>query len=268
MSESKTLLIGLDAACMAYLDPLLEAGKLPNLKDLIERGSYGKLRSVMPPITPAAWSSIITGVNPGKHGVYEWVKRRSDEYGLAPVDGSQRIGTTVWQRLNQAGIRVGVVNIPLTYPVQPIDGFLLCGFSTPGNRRDLSWPTEALSHLENEFGVYKPDIDKGGAEVDSPEVYRAERDFQQRQVRITASLANRYEVQVLITNLMLLDHANHTMPDMSTVEEAIIESDKDLGYLLDEFQPDNVMVISDHGSRRVHGVFLLSGWLADQDYQL
>lgn len=260
----KTLLVGLDAACWEYLDPLLQAKKLPNLERLLHQGTSGTLRSVMPPITPAAWSSLVTGVNPGKHGVFEWVQRRPGDYSFVPVDARQRCGTPVWKRLNAAGIRTGVVNIPLTYPVEPLDGFLLCGFSAPPSKRDLTYPASLLNEIEARYGPYQPDVDMPPEGTWSPGAYQAERSFQERQVRTAAWLANVHQVHVLILNLMLLDHANHTMPDEAVVEQAIIDSDADLGLLLDEFAPDNVMLISDHGSRRVRGVFLMQAWLAEQ----
>lgn len=262
----KTLLVGLDAACWEYLDPLLLDGKLPYLEGLIAKGNSGVLRSVMPPITPAAWSSLVTGVNPGKHGVFEWVQRRPEDYRFSPVDSRQRCGTPVWSRLNAAGIRTGVVNIPLTYPVDPLEGFVLCGFSAPRGQRDLSYPAEILEEIEAKFGPYQPDVEMPAEGYWSPAAYQAERNFQARQVRIAAWLAKTCQVQVLIINLMLLDHANHTMRDTTLVEQAMMDADADLGLLLAEFSPDNIMLISDHGSRRVRGVFLLQAWLAERGY--
>src|SRR3990170_3941151 len=262
----KTLLVGLDAACWEYIGPLLQAGRLPNLEMLISQGSSGTLRSVMPPITPAAWSSLVTGVNPGKHGIFEWVHRRREDYQFVPVNARQRFGTPIWRRLNAAGIRTGVVNIPLTFPVEKVDGFLLCGFSAPPGSRNLAYPPEVLDKVEAKFGSYRPDVEMPAEGHWSPEAYLTEREFQARLVRIAAHLAESHQVHVLIINLMLLDHANHTMHDFMMVEQAIVDTDTDLGFLLSEFAPDNVMVISDHGSRRIKGVFLLGAWLAENGY--
>jgi predicted AlkP superfamily phosphohydrolase/phosphomutase len=264
--QSRTLLVGLDAACWEYLDPLLQAGRLPNLAQLIEQGEHGSLRSTMPPITPAAWSSLVTGVHPGKHGVFEWVRRQPLSYRFTPVASNHRVGTTVWARLNAAGVRVGVVNVPLTYPVQPLDGFLLCGFSTPTSACDLTYPSELLSEIEAEFGRYQPIVQIGPSDSAPQASYDAERDHQKQIVKIAAALAQTHSVQVLILNLMLLDHSNHTMPTMDLVEQAMVDTDADLGWLLAEFAPDNVLAISDHGSRRVKGVFLLGAWLADYGF--
>ncbi|MFW6116731.1 MAG: alkaline phosphatase family protein [bacterium] len=265
-SGSRTLVVGLDAACWQYLDPLLEAERLPNLSRLIRRGVHGSLRSTMPPITPVAWSSLVTGVNPGKHGVFEWVRRRAGHYDSVPVSANDRVGTPVWTRLSAAGVRLGVVNVPLTYPVQPVDGFLLCGFSTPASARSLAYPPELLTEIERCFGPYRPTVEVDPDGHDPWVLYAAERDHQKRTVEIAATLARRHDVQVLMLNLMLLDHANHTMPTMDLVEQAMVDTDTDLGWLMAEFTPDNVIAVSDHGSRRVKGVFLLGAWLAEQGF--
>jgi predicted AlkP superfamily phosphohydrolase/phosphomutase len=265
-SRSRTLVVGLDAACWKYLDPLLQAGRLPHLARLIRQGLHGSLRSTMPPITPTAWSSLVTGVNPGKHGVFEWVRHLGENYQSVPVSANDRVGTPIWNRLNMAGVRVGVVNIPLTFPVQPLDGFLLCGFSTPASARNLTYPPELLTEIEARFGPYRPTAETN-LESDDPQVlYAAERDHQKRIVQIAAALARSHDVHVLILNLMLLDHANHTMPTMNLVEQAILDTDEDMGWLLAEFAPDNVLAISDHGSRRVRGQFLLGAWLTENGF--
>lgn len=98
------------------------------------------------------------------------------------------------------------------------------------------------------------------------EVLNAMIQHQEQQVQIAAELEDRYQVEILVINLMLLDQANHKMPNMEQVEQSICKSDSDLNYLLQTFKPDNVMLFSDHGSRRVRGTFLLHAWLRDQGY--
>ncbi|MBN1657063.1 MAG: alkaline phosphatase family protein [Anaerolineae bacterium] len=263
-TSARTLVVGLDAACWEYLDPLCQSGRLPHLSRLMERGAYGRLRSTMPPITPAAWSSLISGVNPGKHGVFDWVERQEDSYRFTPSSANSRMGTPVWEWLNRSGVRTGVVNLPLTYPPRPLDGFLLCGFSAPPSARDLTYPADVLAQVENEFGTYYPAV-RVNADKSAPEVfYQASRGHQERLVSIAISLWHSYDVQVLVINLMLIDHSNHRMPTMELVEQAMIDTDADLGRLLSELDPDNIIVLSDHGSRRVKGVFLLNAWLADR----
>lgn len=263
----KTLLVGLDAACWEYLDPLLQAGRLPTLQKLINEGAWGVLNSTMPAWTPTAWSSIVTAKNPGKHGVYDMLWHKPGDYELRPVNANIRRGSPFWKYLNDAGIRVGLVNVPFVHPPAPVEGFMVCGFGTPDLVRDLTWPSEALAWIEERFGTYVPvvptELLRSGK---VQEILATETSHQDRLVGIANGLADQYAVDVLVINLMLTDHANHKMPDMALVQEAYVQSDADLATLLDTFKPDNVLLISDHGSSRLKGDFLLNVWLREHGY--
>src|SRR5690606_2498073 len=158
MVLKRTLLVGLDAACWEYLNPLIEAGKMPVLQGLMEKGSWGVMHTTMPAWTPAAWSSIATGKNPGKHGVYDMTWRKPGSYEFQPVTSQNRSGRPFWQLLNEAGLRVGLVNIPFLYPITPLDGFAVSGFGTPASAKNLIYPQEAVAELEQRFGPYEPVI--------------------------------------------------------------------------------------------------------------
>ena len=152
----RTLLVGLDAACWEYLDPLLKSGRLPAIQKLIDTGYRGTLTSTMPPWTPTAWSSLVTAKNPGKHGIFDMFWRRPGSYDFALTNATIRRGTPFWAYLNDAGVRVGLVNVPFTHPPVAIDGFILCGFGTPESAGDLTWPPEALASIEAGYGKYRP----------------------------------------------------------------------------------------------------------------
>src|SRR5438128_2276824 len=101
-SERRRLLvIGLDGATFDVIDPMIEAGDLPNLKRLFDAGSRGPLRSTTPPITSQAWATAFTGVNAAKHGLWEFVER-IDSYRLRLVNGSFRRAPAVWDYLSNS----------------------------------------------------------------------------------------------------------------------------------------------------------------------
>ena len=264
----KTLVVGLDAACWEYVGPLVGSGRMPALQKLRETGISGTLRSTMPALTPVAWSSIITGKNPGQHGIYDMLWHRPGSYDFVPVNGSLRQGTPVWEWLNRAGLRVGVVDAPFSYPFRPVDGFLICGFGTPDSARDITDPAGLLETIEARFGPYGPrarlkDLRK---KVSTADLLTSEREHQAQLVEIAGTLAREQGVDVLIINLMLLDHTNHYAENMAQVETALVHLDQDLARLLELFQPDVTLAFSDHGSRRVAGEFLLHHWLWDEGY--
>ena len=265
----KTLVVGLDAACWEYLLPLLDRGEMPCLQRLLDSGTSGTLQSTMPAWTPTAWSSICTGKNPGKHGVFDMLWRSPDIGELIPIDSNVRQGTPFWKRLNAHNVRVGLVNVPFIYPPEPIDGFMVCGFGTPAAARKITYPHHLLQDIEKTFGRYQPTVDTDVLASASPStIFAEERQHQFRQVQIALESVRHFPVDVLVINLMFTDHANHKMPEMSQVQEAYRQSDMDLAELIDHFQPDNVMLISDHGSNRLKGNFLLSAWLRDRGYYI
>jgi predicted AlkP superfamily phosphohydrolase/phosphomutase len=172
-----------------------------------------------------------------------------------------------WRRLNACGLSVGLVNVPFTYPLEPLDGFVVAGFGTPGSASEIAYPPEALSWIRKRWNDFEPAVDAAFLQTAPPdEILAREGAHQSRQVQIAIELADRYDVDVLVINLMLPDHANHKMPKMEQVQEAYCQTDADLAVLIDGFRPDNVMLLSDHGSSRLKGDFLLDGWLRDQGY--
>lgn len=269
MTEKKrTLLVGIDAACWEYLDPLLADDRLPNIKLLMNSGVHGSLGSPMPPMTPVAWSSIVTGKGPAKHGVYEWVRRKEDTYEFVPYTKNHQRGTPFWKSLADYGIKVGLVNVPFTYPPMEVDGFVVCGFGAPESAENFTNPPALLEEIELLFGEYRPTVPielKKNGSVD--ELFEAERLLQEKQVQIAVAMAAREDVDVLVINLMFPDHANHYFADIQRVEDAIILTDSHLGLLIEGFLPDTVLLISDHGSRRLQGRFLFGAWLSDHGYQ-
>jgi predicted AlkP superfamily phosphohydrolase/phosphomutase len=128
----RAAVIGLDGAAWHLLDPLIDAGAMPRLAALRSRGAWGTLRSTVPTYTPPAWTSAITGVNPGRHGIYGFAmgNAQSPTHELAHVGRIQV--ATLWEIANAQGARAGMFHVPLTYPPQDLDGWMVSGMMTPG----------------------------------------------------------------------------------------------------------------------------------------
>ena len=141
----RAAVIGLDGAAWHLLDPLLETGAMPRLAALRERGVSGTLRSTVPTYTPPAWTSAITGVNPGRHGIYGFTlgNAQSETHELAHVGLIQV--ATLWEMANAQGARVGMYHVPLTYPPKELGGWMVSGMMTPGygeRMRGFARPSE------------------------------------------------------------------------------------------------------------------------------
>lgn len=154
----KLLIVGLDGATFDNLGPWIEAGKLPTFKKLLDGGVHGTLRSTFPPVTAPAWTSFMTGKNPGKHGLYHFIEPQPGGYDLRYTNARSRRAPTLWRLLNQQGLRVGAVNIPMTYPPEPVDGFMLSGMDAPEDSTTITHPESLYGELKERFGQVSPQI--------------------------------------------------------------------------------------------------------------
>ncbi|HEX2296229.1 MAG TPA: alkaline phosphatase family protein [Actinomycetota bacterium] len=130
MSTPRVLMLGLDGMTYNVLDPAFEAGHMPVFKRLLDRSASGILTSTVPPYTPPGWTSIFTGVNPGRHGIFGFTLGNvQSSKGLVSLD--RVAAPAIWNAANAQGVRMGLFNIPMTYPAPAVDGFAVSGMLTP-----------------------------------------------------------------------------------------------------------------------------------------
>jgi predicted AlkP superfamily phosphohydrolase/phosphomutase len=124
----KTLLIGLDGATFTVVDPLVERGVMPFLGSLLARGVRAPLTSVVPPLTPPAWTSLMTGKRPGEHGVFDFFQKESTDSEYFHFASSQDVGSAmIWSIASEHGKRVVSLNFPLMFPPPAVDGYVVPG---------------------------------------------------------------------------------------------------------------------------------------------
>lgn len=131
----RVILIGLDGAEPSLVEPWMDAGVLPALAHLRDTGSYFRCASTIPPATFPAWTTCVTGVNPGKHRLFDFTELVPGTYSLRFLNASFRGAPALWQILSAAGKRVGILGVPGTYPPEPVNGFMVSGFDTPVTTR-------------------------------------------------------------------------------------------------------------------------------------
>jgi predicted AlkP superfamily phosphohydrolase/phosphomutase len=277
----RVLVIGLDGATFDVLGPWIEAGELPNLQRIMRDGAWGSLNTTLPPISSSSWSSFVTGVNPGKHGLVDFVYPSTDSYKVTMVNATSRQARSLWNWLNDSGKRAGLLGIPTTYPTEPVDGFMVSGFLSPGPDSDWAYPRELKDELLGALGEFKlvPD-----------ERFRSSRRLDRFIDDLTASVENRTQAALYLmrnkpwdlftvvywdTDMIqhdvwrLLDpsHPRHDSREADAHREKILEFhrkvDADVGRLCAEAGDNTlVMVMSDHGFGPVHSFFLTNNWLA------
>jgi predicted AlkP superfamily phosphohydrolase/phosphomutase len=148
MSTQRVMVIGLDGATFDLMRPWLAEGKLPTIARLMREGAAGEMTSVPNMNSGAAWATFATGLNPGKHGVYWLVEYKPNSYELQPTNALSRHGETIWARLSRRGKRVAVLNVPITWPAEPVNGVLVAGWDCPGVRsRGFTYPPEFAQEL-------------------------------------------------------------------------------------------------------------------------
>lgn len=150
----KIMIIGLDGGTFALIKPWIDEGKLPNIAGLMQTGAYSNLKSTLPPMTFPAWNAFMTGQNPGKHGVFDFMERKHGSYELAIMNARHRKCKTIWKIASSYGKRCAVIGVPVTYPPEDINGVMISGFDAPFHDERIMHPPELYRELERNVGEY------------------------------------------------------------------------------------------------------------------
>ena len=274
------VVLGWDAATWDLASRWLAEGKLPHLARLMERGTSGTIRSTALPVSPAAWSTIITGQNPGRHGVFDWFARKPGSYQVEYVHTGQIKARPVWEYFNRGGRRIGVFNLPMLYPAVPLDGFMFSGLAAPDAHADgFAYPSELIAELERAIGPFRhaeTAIYRYGDERAYLDDMLALLDYQRRALLY---LIEHHPCDAYLLVLMQIDHAQHKFwrylsPDYpgydprrdgefaDAIEQVYRTMDALLGDLVIALGEEvNYIVLSDHGGGPVHGIMYINRWL-------
>ena len=156
--KHRVVVIGWDGATFDLIDPWIREGKLPNIARFMEGSTRGHLQSTVPYFTYPAWTSFLTGKNPGKHGVFDFTERVPGTHGIQFVNAKRVRSKTIWRLLSDAGRRVACMGVPVSYPPEAINGVLICGFDAPGqaSQADVTsmYPPEIFDEIKRAVGPY------------------------------------------------------------------------------------------------------------------
>ncbi|WP_255194524.1 alkaline phosphatase family protein [Natronobeatus ordinarius] len=245
--DRRLLVVGLDAGCLPVLQPLFEAGEIPTLCRLFDRGASGPLESQIPPWTASAWPSIYTGKNPGKHGVYDFLT--FDGYDWDVVNATHVRERPVWELLSDHGITSVVVNVPVTHPPREFDGALIPGMTAP--EEPECHPEGLLEEVNAACGGYRVYPQSGPEPEHSIEGYERTIELRGEAFRY---LLERFSPQFGFVQFQQTDSVFHERPGDEEAVEAVYRAvDRELEATLEAFEPENVLVVSDHGIGPVEG---------------
>jgi predicted AlkP superfamily phosphohydrolase/phosphomutase len=272
-SRPNLTVLGFDAATFSIIDPMLEAGQLPNIAQLFSSGTRGVLRSTTHPLTTQAWTTMLTGVNAGKHGMWDFSERDATGYRLRVVNGSFRSAPAVWDFLSARGKRVGFLNVPFTWPAPEVDGFFMAGLDAAEREAGLAHPPGLAAELRQQFGKllfdHGPPLGRDGY-IDVNRMC----DAIHHRADLALYLQERYEPELLFLVFMAGDHMQHygwieweERGLESRVAEVYRAFDKVVGRFVDAFGEDaNIMIVSDHGAGRMKGVVNINAWLNEHGW--
>ncbi|HZS18576.1 MAG TPA: alkaline phosphatase family protein [Candidatus Udaeobacter sp.] len=264
----KVVVIGLDAATWTVLRPWIAEGKMPNLAKLMRSGVSGALESILPPITPPAWTSFMTGKNPGKHGIFHFVETEHGGYAMNYANATSRRSHTVWKLLNDAGYTVGTMNIPFTYPPERLDGFQISGMDTPSETSPFIHPPELRDELLHHLGRIQLDIRFLGAMSNDErrnQVLAEMKKMDEQWTKAALYLLENHPQDVMMFVFMSIDTVqhyfwqymdkNHFIHDPklvskfgNAIRDVYERLDAAVGQIIERLPPEaTVFVVSDHG---------------------
>ena len=275
------MLIGLDCAAPELLfDRWLD--DLPNLKSLYRAGVYGRLRSCDPPITVPAWSVMMSSKCPGRLGVYGFRNRADHSYDRHVIANSLAIKEDrLWDILSRSGKRSIVIGVPGTYPPQPLNGLLVGDFLTPDTSCDYTHPTDLKDEIAQVVGEYVLDVRdfRSGNKIKIlADIYEMTR----KRFQLARHLLSQEDWDYFMMVEIGVDRIHHAFWDdmdpahrfyeagnrfESAIHDYYQEVDREIGTLLTfANEATAVLVVSDHGAKRMDGGICVNEWLIANGY--
>lgn len=291
MSGLRVCVIGWDGADWRVLRPMLAAGRLPHLAAFLRAARVGTLLSTLPPVTAPAWTTFLTGVNPGRHGLFTWQGPITADLRRPFLNASHVRAPRLWDWLTRAGMRSLFLNVPMTYPPATFDGVLVSGMLTPGTHVRFTHPAEVRDRLLTMMPDYQVDVEMQHTEKDrtSPRGMRAHLDEVRRateqRTRAWEFLLREYGpfhlAMIVYEGTDRVQHplyayaANTPPADADAgweerrqwVWDYYTLLDRHLGRVLETCQDaEAILFLSDHGFGPLQWEFCANEWLSAQGW--
>jgi predicted AlkP superfamily phosphohydrolase/phosphomutase len=281
MKKKKVLVIGLDCAAPELMfEKWLD--ELPNIRALLEGGVHGRLRSCDPPITVPAWSVMTSSRCPGSLGIYGFRNRSSYSYDQFAISTSHTVKVNrLWDLISNVGKRVIVLGVPGTYPVKKVNGIMVSDFMTPDTKSEYTYPPEFRDEIERVVGEYILDVRDfrtDNKEKILEDIYEMTR----KRFKLMRHLIPRDDWDFFMMVEMGTDRIHHAFWSYMDPEHRKYEAghpfedairkyyhfvDAEIGKALELIDDDTtVMLVSDHGAKRMEGGVCINDWLMKEGY--
>lgn len=270
--QPRVLVIGLDGVPHSLLTRLIDAGELPVLAEIAASGDLRAARSTLPSVSCAAWTSFVTGVNPGAHGVFGFVEREPGSY-RHYITGSNYVrAPQLWRTLSDRGHRVIIMNVPVTTPPQQVNGCMVSGFLAP-KLEGATHPPDLAARLDR-LG-YRIDIDPWAARQSLDNLLSDLDATLKGRVAGARELLTREPWSFAMVHIMGTDRINHFMWgkwDAQDPEYAprfvdyYRQVDAAVGEIAAAGDGAELLLLSDHGFTRTLHEVNLDAWLRARGY--
>lgn len=266
----RAVIFGVDGLSFRVLRPLIERGDLPNFARLQREGVEAEFISTVPPMTPPAWMSLVTGLKPAKHGVFDFW-----EFDVASPTLQSRLvthrkgGKAIWNILSEFGKRVVVMNVPITYPPEAVNGVMVSGLMTPNAALPFTFPHSFKRELYQVVPDYRIDL---SLEKTSPGHFvDAVLDMTEKRIQLQEHLLSEHEWDFAFLSYVGPDRIQHRIWDsiesLSHTGTAYFRLlDDALGRVLNRLTPqDTLFLASDHGFVGARKWFYINEFLCRQN---
>ena len=281
MKANRVIVIGLDSAPPKQVfEEWID--ELPNIKGLMRQGISGELESTIPAITCPAWMSMMTSKNPGQLGFFGFRNRKGFSYDDMWIANSRCVREdTVWDILSKRGLKVGLVGVPQTYPPKPVNGFMVTSFLTPSIESRYTYPDELKAEIESLVGRYIIDCENFRTEDKRgllDEIY----EMTERRFKVVKAFVREKPWDFFMMVEMGPDRIQHGFWKFCDKEHfkyaagnefknAFIDYyrylDREIGEVLDLVDDKTaVIVVSDHGAKKMDGAINVNDWLVQKGY--
>lgn len=276
----KVAVIGLDCAAPDIIFNKLKED-LPVLSKMASEGVSGRLRSSDPPITVPAWMVMSTGRSPGELGLYGFRSRIPNSYNGIKIPTSSDIKfDTVWDILGKRNKKSIIIAVPPSYPPKPIPGLMVSDFLTPDKDKEFTYPPGLKNEILRDFPDYQFDVKFRKPEKKRiiDEIYR----MTDTRFRMAEKMLREKEWDFFFMVEIGIDRIHHAFWRYIDEESHLYEDDREMrgkfisyfrmvdshiGKMLDQFDDDTVvLVVSDHGAKRMKGAFAINQWLIKEGY--
>jgi len=272
-NRPKLMVLSIDGVPIGLLRRLIEQGDMPHLARLAEQTPIQQMRSVQPTVSCVAWSSYMTGRNPGKHGIYGFIDRRDGGYELMFPNSATMAAENIWETLSRADKRVFGMNVPASYPPRRVNGILIGGFLSPTVDK-ATYPSSVAGYLKSVD--YRLDSDAALARKDKRAMLAdLDRTLDARMNAMFHFLAAE-PWDFFHTHIMGSDRINHFLwqkaetgdPEFAPAFFAYYRRiDSAIGRLIDQIGTDTpLMIFSDHGFCAIRQEVQLSRYLVEQGW--